>query len=579
MVLTCLKCQAQLRAPANFKGKKYRCAKCGNINTIGVAAAAVSPASTSPSGDVVVITPVEKIAPDDIVIVEDSGPIPKMEETISPSTAKAGPTAADAASAPGSSPESFGSSPGDESSASGGFKLPAASNLSVSSPPPSASSASTVEAPPSRAANDLAVLQMTMAAANKSSTRFLRWGFLLTLVPLIWHTFWGDSAGPEESAVRIAFEQKLNERLAQKPDIREALAKLDTDQSVDEGQAVSSQGVRSLQRLELWARAFDEGELVASLQEVAKRLDKGEKGDALDFAPVELLFMTEHSGLEPPPFLPEETWAHWGLGAVFAAAFLLYFCFAYPLGNATPVQLLGVGLFTGTLGILMLLTIQWLAKLSTLFRLRGRGLLVVIWLILVAIAFSYSAADDPENGFLLSFLGFTLGVGLLEELCKLLPVLRHYRGGGTLSWRGACVWGLVSGAGFGISEGIVYCSRYYNGSQTAGIYVVRFISCVAMHAAWAGTAAILMYRRREWLKGEMDWGDYVRALWPVILAPMILHGLYDTLLKLDMTPWALAVGTVSFILFTVLQEIEARKQASQAMGLLGLAPSGEPDFR
>ncbi|MDP6118885.1 MAG: PrsW family glutamic-type intramembrane protease [Planctomycetota bacterium] len=172
---------------------------------------------------------------------------------------------------------------------------------------------------------------------------------------------------------------------------------------------------------------------------------------------------------------------------------------------------------------------------------------------------------------MLSFLGYTAGVGLLEELTKLMPLLIMIREDRNMSWRDACLWGLVSGAGFGVSEGIVYCSRYYNGAETEGIYLVRFISCVAMHCAWAGAAGILTWRRKDYFVGEMDWGDWVKAVFPAIFIPMILHGLYDTLLKMDMVGWALVTGVVSFILFVFCQEREASEQKRNMMQVMGFS--------
>ena len=51
--------------------------------------------------------------------------------------------------------------------------------------------------------------------------------------------------------------------------------------------------------------------------------------------------------------------------------------------------------------------------------------------------FSYRAAANPENGFVLSLLGFTFGVGLCEELVKAAPLLFKYRHPNEQSWKGA----------------------------------------------------------------------------------------------------------------------------------------------
>lgn len=440
--------------------------------------------------------------------------------------------------------------------------MPSAAGAGPSAEPPASGLFGRMPAAPSAAAvQERAALAGALAAANRSGRRFFRWAFLLTIAPLVWYTFAGQKE-QDLHTVASAFREKLAARIASDAMLQEEAEKVNWD-------------APSLEVLAFWARVFADNEFQAALAELGPKVSIASKSDKADVVgALSMAFMVKHSGLKPAAFLTENTWAHWGLGALAAAAFLLYFCFAYPRGNARVSSLLKVGAFTGTVGIVLLLTVQFLSGLATRVRLHGRGILVAIWLILAAIAFSYAAADDPDNGFLLSFLGFTAGVGLLEELCKALPVVYHYRHGGDLGWRGACLWGLVSGAGFGVSEGIMYSARYYNGEAALGMYVVRFVSCVAMHAAWAGAAAILMCRRRDYLKGPMDWGDWARALGPALAVPMVLHGLYDTLLKMDMAPWALAVGAASFAYFVWLQEREAWAERREAEALLVAAKLG-----
>jgi RsiW-degrading membrane proteinase PrsW (M82 family) len=92
-------------------------------------------------------------------------------------------------------------------------------------------------------------------------------------------------------------------------------------------------------------------------------------------------------------------------------------------GGSSAMHLLTVGAVTGTIGIISLLAFQWIAEFTQGFWLRGGSIIVVLFYIVKLIGFSYHAALDPENGFALSFLGFTCGVGLCEELTKILPVV------------------------------------------------------------------------------------------------------------------------------------------------------------
>jgi len=238
---------------------------------------------------------------------------------------------------------------------------------------------------------------------------------------------------------------------------------------------------------------------LANNPEVVERANK----DETTTLPELLLALPEHR-IEGA-FLPKDTWTHWIFAAIAAAWLWGAILLLYPLGNATSGQLWRIGIFTGTVGILLLLGIQYVAAYTQGLVIVGRSVLVILFYILKFIGFSYRAAMDPSNGFLMSMLGFTFGVGLCEELFKALPLIWHYRRKATLDLRGAIAWGLASGIGFGISEGIMYSSDFYNGFSTGGIYVVRFVSCVALHAVWTGATAVLIYRRQQELRDVDEW--------------------------------------------------------------------------
>jgi RsiW-degrading membrane proteinase PrsW (M82 family) len=240
------------------------------------------------------------------------------------------------------------------------------------------------------------------------------------------------------------------------------------------------------------------------------------------------------------------TWAHWlfTLGAT-----VLFFAFLVALsleGTAAPNHLLFIGLFTATIGILFLLIVQFIAAFTQGMIIIPRSIVGIFLCILQLIGFSYRAAADPSNGFLLSFIGYTAGVGLCEELCKAAPLFFKYREPNDQSWKGAFLWGIASGAGFGLAEGVTYASDFYNGVSGADAYFVRNLSCVALHAVWTGSAAITLHRKQHLFQGEMAWYDFLVRTLVVIYVPMILHGLYDTLLKKEMSGLALVVAVASF---------------------------------
>ena len=174
---------------------------------------------------------------------------------------------------------------------------------------------------------------------------------------------------------------------------------------------------------------------------------------------------------------------HWLFAFVAAGMFLGLIKRLFDLGNVQFWHIAAIGATTATFGVLNLLIFQWMAGLT-----RGvggfGGIVGILFLFVKFIAFSYQAALDPRNGFLLSFVGFTCGVGLCEEMTKGIPVLVRISNDRRMNWRGACALGLASGAGFGIAESVLYAGRDYNGVFGGDVYLVRFISCVALHAVW-----------------------------------------------------------------------------------------------
>lgn len=244
--------------------------------------------------------------------------------------------------------------------------------------------------------------------------------------------------------------------------------------------------------------------------------------------------------------LPHDTWMHWAFALFSAAVFWSIILGLFPRGNAEPGKMLLAGLFTGTIGILFLLVLQTIALVSAQMEFHGGGKLAIILILLKIIGYSYECALNPNTGFLASFFGFTFGVGFCEELCKGFTLLIHFKRKATLDWRGACVWGLACGVGFGVSEGIMYSSGHYNGVFGSSIYLIRFISCVALHAIWSAASGISFYRHRHELQAANTFWGLLPMTMKAIAAPMIMHGAYDTLLKEDMPGGAVLVAIATF---------------------------------
>ncbi len=245
--------------------------------------------------------------------------------------------------------------------------------------------------------------------------------------------------------------------------------------------------------------------------------------------------------------LPRHTGMHWLFAAGAAVLFMAFFLLLATHGTARPQHLLAVAVFTATVGIGLLLLFQLLADWSRGVWLTGGSTVVLLFYIVKFIGFSYRAALDPANGFFPSLLGFTFGVGFCEEVAKALPLLGLYRLPNDQTWRGALVWGLASGAAFGIAEGIMYAGSYYNGISGPETYLVRFLSCVALHAVWTGSVGITINRKQALLQRDLTWYEFLGLLLRIVSVPMVLHGLYDTLLKKHMTGWALGIAVLSFL--------------------------------
>lgn len=232
-----------------------------------------------------------------------------------------------------------------------------------------------------------------------------------------------------------------------------------------------------------------------------------------------------------------------------------------PRSLVRPLQ---AAVFTGIAGIGLLFAIQHLAGTN------GLGVVGRF------IAYAYGLTNtSPFSSPLLTFIGYTFGVGLLEELVKALPVIFLLTTGRIHHWRAACLVGLASGIGFGVSEGIWYHESVYNqpafdfatfqfvATEPVGFttYLGRFVTCTGSHAILAAIGALILYRRFRDGRGL----NPIEVLW-ALFGVMCLHGLYNSFLSYDHPLAAIGVDVVQFLWLVALVESMARSEAGAIKG-------------
>lgn len=153
-----------------------------------------------------------------------------------------------------------------------------------------------------------------------------------------------------------------------------------------------------------------------------------------------------------------------------------------------------------------------------------------------------------ESVFPVSLLGFVLGVGVTEELGKMIPLLII---SGTakkpLVPQTLVYYGLMSGIAFGVFEGVQYqmtVNSELEYTQSFFYNIARLTSLPFMHAIWCGIGGYFVSFARLYPKYRISL--YILAL----AIPAILHGLYDSFASVNIifVVLALAVAFVGVIL-------------------------------
>ncbi|HEY1055573.1 MAG TPA: PrsW family glutamic-type intramembrane protease, partial [Emticicia sp.] len=140
---------------------------------------------------------------------------------------------------------------------------------------------------------------------------------------------------------------------------------------------------------------------------------------------------------------------------------------------------------------------------------------------------SYLYDLTKSDSFFSQLIGFIFGVGFTEEAIKALPLFYFVRTAKQpLIPQTLVYYGLISGIGFGVLEGVIYQTTSnteleYN--HAFFMNIARLTSLPFLHAIWAGIAGYFIAFANLFPK-------FRKALYLfAISVPAILHGVYDTL--------------------------------------------------
>lgn len=131
-----------------------------------------------------------------------------------------------------------------------------------------------------------------------------------------------------------------------------------------------------------------------------------------------------------------------------------------------------------------------------------------------------------KTGFPINVPGFILGVGVMEELAKMLPLLFIlWKSKEPLIPQTVVYYGLMSGISFGVYEGVGY-QMTINAQQEYDVSfflnIIRLTSLPFLHACWCGIAGYFLSFAKLYPKYRR--GLYVLA----VSMPACIHGLYDS---------------------------------------------------
>lgn len=241
-----------------------------------------------------------------------------------------------------------------------------------------------------------------------------------------------------------------------------------------------------------------------------------------------------------PAFVIRFSLSHWltfyAISLYFSVLWGIFFFYIFKTGQVKTKQTILL-FFLTQLAAFVLVNLQALPVLSSLYRL------------------------TDSSSIVLRFTGFTLGVGLLEETIKALPlffILKKAKQ--PMIPQTMVYYGLMSGIGFGVLEGVQYqttINAQLDYNEAFFMNIARLTSLPFLHAIWCGIAGYFL--SFSFLYPLFRKGFWVLA----ITIPAFLHGFYDTF------GWSI-IGLASTIISVILLMFYIKRSGDYQSKLLTL---------
>jgi protease PrsW len=237
---------------------------------------------------------------------------------------------------------------------------------------------------------------------------------------------------------------------------------------------------------------------------------------------------------EPFKRLDAITWPQW------RSILLIALMGIAPLGFVTFFSALGdwydaykvLGLYFSALWAIVFATafratgIRWRIGLAAYFGTTFIGMTALMISLMLGIEHTRDGLLEATS-LLVAIPSAIVFIGFPEELTKAIVLFAIWRFAGIPPLRAFLFYGLLSGLGFGIKEGVQYQSTVYlhvAGDNVIAYYlqsVLRMTSLPFFHAMWSGIAAYLI-----WFAARVP-SARAGLIVLAVLVPATFHGLYD----------------------------------------------------